>query len=83
MALRNRFINPFAAKGAVEAQSETGALDLETTVESKHPIDQAQETDRSSQDDTIIDDKAQSGTQKAQASTQAWTRNTLIAAYIL
>ncbi|PYI28997.1 MFS transporter [Aspergillus indologenus CBS 114.80] len=83
MALRNRFINPFAAKGAVGAQSETGHSDLETTAESKHPIDQAQETDRSSQDDTIIDDKAQAGTQKAQASTQAWTRNTLIAAYVL
>jgi hypothetical protein len=49
-------------------------------------MDNAYDAKRASSNDEVIeviDEKAQAGTQKAQASTQAWTQNTLIVAYAL
>jgi hypothetical protein len=80
MAVRKRFVNPFARRES--EKSATDSHDIETHDDSKPPFEKPQETDQSS-DKQIIDEKAQAGTQKAQASTQAWTKNTLIAAYIL
>ncbi|CAG8001425.1 unnamed protein product [Penicillium salamii] len=80
MAIRKRFMNPFARTESVEQTAD--AQDIETP-DSKPPFEKAHETDPTSSDGEIIDEKAQAGTQKAQASTQAWTRNTLIAAYVL
>lgn len=82
MAIRKRFINPFARSESAE-QSPTDAHDVKTPVEVKPPFETLQEADRVSSDEELIDEKAQAGTQKAQASTQAWTKNTLIAAYVL
>lgn len=82
MAVRKRFINPFAGKESVKGQSPANSTDVETPVDSKHPLEKSHETDISSPDE-VIDKKAQSGTQKAQASTQVWTRKTLIAAYVM
>ncbi|CAG8045965.1 unnamed protein product [Penicillium olsonii] len=81
MAIRKRFMNPFARSESVE-QTPADAHDIESP-DSKPPFEKTQETDRASSDGEVIDETAQAGTQKAQASTQAWTRNTLIAAYIL
>ncbi|CAG8343088.1 unnamed protein product [Penicillium salamii] len=80
MAIRKRFMNPFARTESVEQTAD--AHDIETP-DSKPPFEKTHETDPTSSDGEIIDEKAQAGTQKAQASTQAWTRNTLIAAYVL
>ncbi|CAG8925912.1 unnamed protein product [Penicillium salamii] len=80
MAIRKRFMNPFARTESVEQTAD--AHDIETP-DSKPPFEKAHETDPTSSDGELIDEKAQAGTQKAQASTQAWTRNTLIAAYVL
>ena len=82
MAIRKRFINPFADKLSSKDQSAADT-DIETPTDQKSPSEKLQETDRSSSDDEIVDQNAQSGTQKAQASTRAWTKKTLIAAYIL
>jgi hypothetical protein len=82
MAVRKRFINLFARRESDE-QSATQAQDIETSADSKPPFEKTHETDHSSSDEQIIDENAQAGTQKAQASTQAWTKNTLIATYIL
>jgi hypothetical protein len=81
MAVRKRFINPFARRESVEQPVE--AHDIESPADSKPPFEKSHETDQDSSDEVVIDEKAQAGTQKAQASTQAWTKNTLIAAYIL
>ncbi|KAJ5082755.1 hypothetical protein N7532_011798 [Penicillium argentinense] len=83
MAVRKRFINPFGGKESTKEQSTTEATDVETPADPKLPLEKTHESDRQSTNDEIIDEKAQSGTQKAQASTQVWTRNTLIAAYVL
>lgn len=78
MAIRKRFNNPFAHNVSAEQQAASDVPDVEAPAYSKGPLDKSHETG-----DEIVDEKAQGGTQKAQASTQAWTRNTLIAAYIL
>lgn len=78
MPIRHRFSNPFAPR--VHAEDHA---DVEAPTDSKRPLETLDETDRSLAAEEIIDEKAQSGTQKAQASTQAWTKNTLIAAYVL
>lgn len=80
MAVRKRFVNPFARRESVD-QVSADAHDVETP-ESKPPFEKTHEADHPSDED-IVDEKAQGGTQKAQASTQAWTKNTLIAAYVL
>lgn len=59
------------------------ALDIETTAHSKIPVDMSCNASHASSGEEVIDEKAQAGTQKAQASTQAWTQTTLVAAYIL
>ncbi|KAJ5643807.1 uncharacterized protein N7484_006314 [Penicillium longicatenatum] len=76
MTIRNRFINLFEPR----AHADDG---IETPADSKRPLDVLNEIDHSLAVEGIIDEKAQSGTQKAQASTQAWTKKTLIVAYIL
>lgn len=83
MAIRKRFINPFGGKESAKVQATTDNGDIETPADPKHPLEKSKETDNTSSDEEIIDENAQSGTQKAQASSQAWTRNTLIAAYVL
>ena len=77
MAIRKRFNNPFTHRVSAEQQQASDVPDIEAPVDSKGPLENAHEADE------IVDEKAQGGTQKAQASTIAWTRNTLIAAYIL
>lgn len=83
MAVRKRFVNPFARRASAEELPATGAPDMEASADSKFASEKSHETDQASLDTEIVDQKAQSGTQKAQASTQAWTKNTLIAAYAL
>lgn len=83
MTLRKRLFNPFLGAESKEPEIATRAPDAENPVESKVVVEQTHETDQSSDDERVIDEKAQAGTQKAQAASQAWTRNTLIAAYIL
>lgn len=83
MAIRKRLINPFLGVKAEEPQVSTETHDVEKSGDSKTVSQQAHETEQSSDDERIIDEKAQAGTKKAQAASQAWTRNTLIAAYIL
>lgn len=83
MAVRKRFVNPFARRTSAEEQPATGVADMEASADSKISLEKLGETDRASLDSEVVDQKAQSGTQKAQASTQAWTKNTLIAAYVL
>lgn len=83
MAIRKRFINPFIGRESAKEQSTADPTDTETAVHPKAPLEKSHETDNFSSDGELIDGNAQSGTQKAQASTQAWTRNTLIAAYVL
>ncbi|KAJ5224516.1 MFS general substrate transporter [Penicillium citrinum] len=82
MAIRKRFINPFTDKVSSKGQS-AAEQDIETPADQKAPAESLHEADKSPSDDEIVDKNAQSGTQKAQASTRAWTRKTLIAAYIL
>jgi len=82
MAIRKRFTNPFTDKVSSKGQS-AAAQDIETPVDQKIPAENLHETDKTFSDDEIVDKNAQSGTQKAQASTRAWTKKTLIAAYIL
>ncbi|CAI7592849.1 unnamed protein product [Penicillium bialowiezense] len=81
MAVRKRFVNPFTRKESVE-EAPTDAHDIEAS-ESKPPFEKTHETDHPLTDEDVVDEKAQGGTQKAQASTLAWTKNTLIAAYVL
>lgn len=81
MAVRKRFVNPFARKESVE-EAPTDTHDIEAS-ESKPPFEKTHETDHPLTDEDVVDEKAQGGTQKAQASTLAWTKNTLIAAYVL
>lgn len=83
MAVRKRFINPFAGNGPAKNQSAADLPEVETPVDLKNSLEKSKEADRASSNEELIDENAQSGTQKAQASTLAWTRNTLIAAYIL
>lgn len=83
MAVRKRFVNPFARRASAEELPATGVPDMEASADSKRALEKLGETDRASLDSEVVDQKAQSGTQKAQASTQAWTKNTLIAAYVL
>ena len=82
MAVRKRFLNPFPGNESARTQC-TANPDGETPVDSKLPLHHLNEGGKSTPGEEIVDENAQSGTQKAQASTQAWTRNTLIAAYIL
>jgi hypothetical protein len=83
MAIRKRFINPFAGNGSARNQPAVDLPGAETSIDLRNSLDKSKEADRVSSDEELIDENAQSGTQKAQASTLAWTRNTLIAAYIL
>ena len=83
MAVRKRFINPFARTASSEEVPATDAPDLKAHADSKFALENLDQTDRASSDVEVVDQKAQAGTQKAQASTQAWTKNTLIAAYVL
>lgn len=83
MAVRKRFVNPFARREIVEGPSANGAPDIETAGDSQSSVDKSYDADRTSSAEVVIDEKAQAGTQKAQASTQAWTQNTLLAAYAL
>ncbi|CEJ57917.1 hypothetical protein PMG11_06593 [Penicillium brasilianum] len=83
MTVRKRFLNLFTKGESVQEPSSTSAINIETAADSKSPVDRSYDADRASSDEEIIDGKAQAGTQKAQASTQAWTQNTLIVAYIL
>ncbi|KAJ5698781.1 hypothetical protein N7462_000786 [Penicillium macrosclerotiorum] len=84
MAIRKRFLNPFGTQQpSSEGQSAKGHLDPESLPNAKIPLEKSKETDELPQDEEIVDEKAQAGTQKAQASAQVWTRNTLIVAYVL
>lgn len=85
MAVRKRFINPFTGNNSAKNLNQCTAdlPDAETPVDLESSSKKSKETDRPLSDEELIDEVAQSGTQKAQASTLAWTRNTLIAAYIL
>ncbi|KAJ6005003.1 hypothetical protein N7540_012802 [Penicillium herquei] len=83
MTVRKRFINLFTHNASTEEQSTSGEQDVEAPVNSKVPLEKSQETNQSLAGDEIVDEKAQTGTRKAQASTQAWTKKTLIAAFVL
>ncbi|KAJ5093405.1 hypothetical protein N7456_009266 [Penicillium angulare] len=83
MTVRKRFINPFSHRPSVEEPPAGNVSDVEASGDTKLPMDKSQETNEPLSSDEVVDEKAQSGTQKAQASTQAWTKNTLIATYIL
>jgi hypothetical protein len=77
------FHQPFAGNSSAKNQSTAELPEAEKPVELKNSLEKSKEADRTSSNEELIDENAQSGTQKAQASTLAWTRNTLIAAYIL
>ncbi|KAJ5723305.1 Major facilitator superfamily domain general substrate transporter [Penicillium malachiteum] len=83
MTVRKCFINPFTHRKSTEEQSTGGEQDVEAPVNSKVPLEKSHEKDQSLAGDEIVDEKAQTGTQKAQASTQAWTMKTLIAGFVL
>ncbi|OGE56835.1 hypothetical protein PENARI_c002G08437 [Penicillium arizonense] len=70
MAVRKRFINSFAHRES-PSQSVATHRGIEASPNSKLPLD---ETGPNSTDEEIINEKAQSDTQKAQASSQSWTR---------
>lgn len=73
MAVRKRFINPFARRESPN-QSAASHVGIEASPNSELPLDETQETGPNSTDEEIIDEKTQSGTQKAQPSSQSWPR---------
>lgn len=66
MTIRNQFISAFVFR--VHTDDDP---DIEAPADSKRPLEKLNETEQSLAAEEIIDEKAQSGTQKAQASTQA------------